>query len=94
MTCQELDLRLAYEKGMAEVSQTGGGKTFIAFLRMYKEIHKEKEEVAIHLRDAEHTEVMAGTHILMCDSDPDMTLDLTLLLQRCRGKPVKRGKGH
>ena len=70
MTCQELDLWLAYEKRTAEVSQTGGGKTFIDFLRMYKEIHKEKEEMAIHLRDAEHTEEMAGTLILMCDSDP------------------------
>ena len=37
---------------------------------MCKEIHKEKEEMTIHLRDAEHTEEMAGTLILMCDSDP------------------------
>lgn len=70
MTCQELDLRLAYEKGSAEVSQTGGRKTYIDFLRMYKEIHKEKERVAILLRDAEHTEEMANTLILMCNADP------------------------
>lgn len=64
-------MRLAYEKAMVaeEMPQTGG-ETFLDFLEMFKELRKEEESVETLLRDAENTEKIAGTLILMRDSDP------------------------
>lgn len=53
-----------------EMPQTGGGETFLDFLEMFKELRKEEESVETLLQDAENTEKIAGTLILMRDSDP------------------------
>ena len=65
-------MRLGYEKALASEAllETRGRETFIEFLRTYKELSNEEERVKTLLDDAKMTEEMAGTLILMCDSDP------------------------
>lgn len=65
-------MRLGYEKALASEAllETRGRETFIEFLRTYKELSNEEERAKTLLDDAKMTEEMAGTLILMCDSDP------------------------
>lgn len=53
-----------------EFSLTGGGGTFLDFLKTFKELRKEEESVETLLRDSENTEQVAGTLIFMSNSDP------------------------
>lgn len=52
-----------------DLPQTGGGGTFHDFLKVFKEVCKEKESVETLLQDSENMEKVAGTLILMCNSD-------------------------
>ena len=52
-----------------DLPQTVGGGTFLDFLKMFKEVCKEKESVETLLQDSENMEKVAGTLILMCNSD-------------------------